>query len=84
MSQVKLFRVEGLMKIKNTWQKFTIELPGTKISEIIDRVYTWLGSRHKLSRLNIRILNVKVIKPEEAKKKDVIQLLTLDRIIRFW
>ena len=81
---VKLYRVSGFMKIKNTWQKFTIELTATKVSEAIERVYSWLGSRHKLPRSSIRITEVRVISPEEAKRREVVQLLALDKVVKFY
>jgi len=84
MSQVKIYRVSGLMKIKNTWQKFTIELPAIKTADVLERVYSWLCSRHKLTRRDIKILEIKVISPEEVKKKELVQLLMLDKIVKFY
>ncbi len=84
MAEVKIYRVHGLMKIKNTWQKFTIELTATKTADAIERVYTWLCSRHKLTRRDIKILDVRIISLEEVRKKELTQLLMLDRIVKFY
>ncbi len=84
MTEVKIYRVQGIMKIKNRWQKFSIELPAVKTVDAIERVYTWLCSRHKLTRRDIRILDARVISPEEVRRKELSQLLMLDKIVKFY
>ncbi len=79
---VKVYRVIGMMRIKNQWQKFRIDLTATKVSEVVERVYSLLGSRHKLPRQFIRILEIKQIAPEEA-KPEIQQLIALDKVVKF-
>ncbi len=79
---VKVYRVIGEMKIRNKWQKFRIEMLGTKISEVIEKTYSILGSRHKLNRQLIRIHDVQEISPEEA-KDEIKMLMMLDKVVKF-
>ncbi len=79
---VKVYRVIGMMRIKNQWQKFRIDLTATKVPEVIERVYSLLGSRHKLPRQFIRILEIRQISPEEA-KPEIQQLVALDKVVKF-
>ena len=82
VKSVKVYRVVGQMKIRNSWQKFKIDITGTRVSEVIERVYSMLGSRHKLNRQMIKILDVREISPEEARDEIKI-LLMLDKIVKF-
>ncbi len=82
VKSVKVYRVVGRMKIRNSWQKFKIDITGTRVSEVIERVYSMLGSRHKLNRQMIKILDVREISPEEARDEIKI-LLMLDKIVKF-
>ncbi len=82
VKSVKVYRVIGRMKIRDSWQIFRIDLIGTRISEVIDRVYSVLGSRHKLPRQLIKILDVKEIDSSEA-RDEVKILLMLDKVVKF-
>ncbi|NPA24101.1 MAG: 50S ribosomal protein LX [Crenarchaeota archaeon] len=79
---VKIYRVIGEMKVRNTWQKFKIDMLGTKISEVIEKTYSILGSRHKLNRQLIRIQDVQEIDPEEARDEIKIMMM-LDKVVKF-
>jgi len=81
--KVKVFRVTGLMRIKGEWQKFSLEVTDVKQKNAVERVYSLLGSRHKLKRSHIRILEVKEIKPEEVEDSRIRELLNTDRIVVF-
>jgi len=65
------------MRIKGVWQKFTIEWPGLDEKHVIERVYSVLGSRHKLKRSEIKIIKVIEISPEEVEDRYVKDLLEL-------
>jgi large subunit ribosomal protein LX len=65
--QTKIFRVKGWFK--KPWQKqvFVKELPALSEQQAIERIYSEVGSRHKVKRNLIHIEEVIEIKPEEAK-----------------
>ncbi len=79
--EVKVFRVSGLMRIGNEWQKFTLELTGLKKEHVIEEVYSLLGSRHKLKRAHIKIQEIKEIPYDEVEDPRIRKLLSLDKII---
>ncbi len=75
VGRVKVYRVEGLAlfspdKIRR-WQPFTADVRALKPEEAIEKVYSDMGSRHKLKRAHVKIINVKEISPEESKYKYV-------------
>lgn len=83
---VKIYRVEGYMLISHdknpTWQKFVKEVTAVKESDALEKVFSELGSNHKLRRKHIRITSVKEIKPEEVSDREVLQLLKLTRFVK--
>ena len=81
--QVRVYRVIGHMRIKMQWQKFVIDVPATKPSEAIEKVYSDLGSRHKLKRNLIRIESIREISKDEVRKREVLQLLSLESLIKW-
>ncbi|MHC1636749.1 MAG: 50S ribosomal protein L18Ae [Candidatus Nezhaarchaeales archaeon] len=56
---VKTFEVHGRMRIKNRWIRFSIPVRALKPEHAIEKVYSNLGSRHKLKRFDIKIEEVK-------------------------
>lgn len=85
-SEVKIYRVTGYMLISHdkypTWQKFTQEIRALSEKEALEKLYSLLGSRHKLKRHHIKILEIREIKPEEATKPYITQLLKLERLVK--
>ncbi len=73
MGYVKVYRVKGVALFSpdhlREWQPFTIDVRAVKPEDAVEKVFSDLGSRHKLKRAHIRILSVEEIRPEEAKKK---------------
>jgi len=86
MSDVKTYRVTGRMLISHDhiprWQKFTVEVRALRPEHAAEKVYSTLGSRHKLRRKHIRILSVEEIRPEEAKSRYVQQIISLKGWVR--
>ncbi len=81
MGEVKVFRVKGVAlfspdKIRE-WQPFTIDVMAVKKEDAIEKVYSDLGSKHKLKRAHIRILEVFEIPPEKSKYKYIRDLAAL-------
>ncbi|MEM0217148.1 MAG: 50S ribosomal protein L18Ae [Candidatus Nezhaarchaeales archaeon] len=56
---VKTFELRGRMRIKNRWTKFTMTVKALKPEHASEKVYSLLGSRHKLKRFDIKIEEVK-------------------------
>ncbi|MEO3992951.1 MAG: 50S ribosomal protein L18Ae [Desulfurococcaceae archaeon TW002] len=80
-SEVKTYRVNGVAlfspdKLK-FWQKFSLEVRALTKEEALEKVYSLMGSKHKLKRKHIKILDVVEIRPEEAKKRIVKELAKL-------
>jgi len=73
MGEIKVFRVSGVALFSpdsvRDWQPFTIDVRALKKEHAIEKVLSELGSRHKLKRAHIKILEVKEISPTEAKHK---------------
>jgi len=86
VSDVKIYRVEGLMLISHdrfpTWQKFSKEVRALTPEQAIEYVYSVLGSNHKLRRKHIKILSVKEISLEEVKDRKVAVLSTIKRFVK--
>lgn len=76
----RIYRVSGTT---TTGMKFALEVTAEKPYEAIEKVFSLLGSRHKLSRTQIRILDVSPISPEEAKSEEAKMLMALDRIVKY-
>lgn len=85
MSEVKIFRVEGYMLISHdrfpTWQRFSKEVRGLTKEEALEKVYSILGSHHKLKRYHIKVTRIEEISPEEARSPVVKHLSELTRIV---
>lgn len=81
-SEVKTYRVNGVALFSpdrtRLWQKFSLEVRALSREEALEKVYSLMGSKHKLKRKHIKILDVIEISPEEAKKRIVKELAKLE------
>ena len=82
--EVKVYRITGYMlmgrgKIQS-WQKFTVEVTALNERDALEKLYSTLGSKHKLKRHHIKINEIKNITREEITKPTVHRLLKLERI----
>jgi len=66
---VKTFEVNGRMRLKNKWIKFSIAVRALKPEHAIEKVYSNLGSRHKLKRFDIKIEEIKEMMEVGGKRK---------------
>ncbi|MBS7643646.1 50S ribosomal protein L18a [Candidatus Bathyarchaeota archaeon] len=66
MSEVKIFQVKGEIRKPNLRTAFTREVRAIKPEDAVETIYAEIGSRHKAKRFQIKILEIKEIKPEEA------------------
>ncbi len=80
--EVKTYRIVGVALFSpdktRDWQKFVIDVRGVNEKEALEKVYSLMGSRHKLKRSHIKIVEVKEIRPEESKSKYIRDLATLE------
>ncbi len=87
MSEVKFFKISGYMLISHDknprWQKFEIIRRGTKPEDVVERVYSELGSRHKLKRYHIRLEKVEEVPEEEVEDLHYLQLAHLDSWVAY-
>lgn len=81
--EVKVYRVVGFMHLYRSREhrKFIIEIPAVRPEHAIERVLSEIGSRHKLSRAHIEILEVKEIPESEVSRPHVAELLKLERLV---
>jgi len=56
---VKTYEISGKMKIKNRWNKFSMTVRALKPEHAVEKVFSLLGSRHKLKRFDIKIEEVR-------------------------
>jgi len=81
-SEVKTYRVNGVALFSpdrvRFWQKFSLEVRALSREEALEKVYSLMGSKHKLKRKHIKILDVVEISPEEARKRIVRELAKLE------
>ena len=71
---IKIFRVRGWFKRDNRRQVFTKEFRALSEEHVLERVYSEIGSKHKVKRDLIHISEISEIKPEEAKDPGIIAL----------
>ena len=81
--EVKVYRVAGYMYLYRSGErrKFVIEVPAIRPEHAVERVLSELGSRHKLSRAHIKLVEVVEIPENEVSTPHVAELLRLERLV---
>ncbi|MEE8358416.1 MAG: 50S ribosomal protein L18Ae [Candidatus Hydrothermarchaeales archaeon] len=64
--ETKIFRISGKFRMGEELQIFTKEFRAVSKESGIEKLYTDLGSKHKVKRNRIIIDKIKEITPEEA------------------
>lgn len=62
---MKVFRVTGEINKPNLKTSFKKEIVALKAEHAIEKVYTEIGSKHRVKRFQIRIAKVEEVSPEE-------------------
>jgi large subunit ribosomal protein LX len=62
---LKVFRVTGEINKPNLKTSFKKEIVALKAEHAIEKVYTEIGSKHRVKRFQIRIAKVEEVSPEE-------------------
>jgi len=65
MSKMKVFRVTGEISKPNFKTSFVKEVVVAKAEHAVEKVYAEIGSKHRVKRFHIKILNVEEVSPEE-------------------
>ena len=50
-----MFRVEGMFRMGERWQKFAKEIDAGSEEEAVEKTYSLLGSNHKVKRVHVKI-----------------------------
>ena len=86
MSEVKIYRVRGRMMISHDrfpeWRKFQVYVRALKPEHALEKVYSELGSKHKLKRYHIKIDEIKEVPLEEVDDLNIIRLSQLERWVK--
>ena len=62
---MKVFRVTGEILKPNLKTSFSKEIIAAKSEHAVEKVYAELGSKHRVKRFHIKIVNVEEIRPEQ-------------------
>ncbi|HID80155.1 MAG TPA: 50S ribosomal protein L18a [Ignisphaera sp.] len=85
MSEIKVFRIYGYMLIGHDsvpeWRKFVKEIRALKLEHALEKLYSELGSKHKVKRAHIKILKVEEIPPDQAIDRYVRDLSSLTKMV---
>ncbi|UCE96468.1 MAG: 50S ribosomal protein L18a [Candidatus Bathyarchaeota archaeon] len=76
MSKVKTFRVTGKLAKPNLTTAFKKEIRALRPEHAKEKILMELGSRHRAKRFQIKIFEIREIKPEEI-EDPLIKRLTL-------
>jgi large subunit ribosomal protein LX len=65
MDHVKVFRVTGEIHKPNLKTSFKQEIVADKPEHAKEKVYAELGSRHRVKRYHIKIINIEEVPPDQ-------------------
>lgn len=72
---MKIFRIQGWFKQGLYRQRFTRELLALSKEQALERIYSDVGSKHRVKRNLIHIEEAIEVKPEEVKNPQVLAML---------
>ncbi len=72
---MKIFRIRGWFKQGLNRQRFTRELLALSKGQALERIYSDVGSKHRVKRNLIHIEEAVEVKPEEVKNSQVLAML---------
>jgi len=86
MSEVKIFKISGKMLLSHDrfpeWRKFTLYVRALKKSHALEKVYSELGSRHKLKRYHIKVEKIEEVPSESVEDLNIIRLSKLEKLVK--
>jgi large subunit ribosomal protein LX len=63
--KTKIFKIQGKFVLGESLKPFTKELKAVKEEDIYERIYSEIGSKHHLSRYQIKIEKIEEISAED-------------------
>lgn len=85
MSEIKIFMVRGTALFNEsrfpTRQKFVKYIRALNEKQALEKIYSDFGSKNKIKRYNIKIEEMREVKPEEINDKTIRDLVKLEKII---
>ncbi|MFP3171552.1 MAG: 50S ribosomal protein L18Ae [Acidilobus sp.] len=83
-AKVKVFVVEGRMLLSHDkfpeWHNFKVFVTALKEKDALEKVYSDLGSRHKLKRYHIKVQNVREASLDEVTDAHILSILGATRV----
>ncbi len=76
---MKAFRIEGEFLMKDRWQRFVREVASKDKKSAVEYILSDMGGRHRTKRKNVKIQDVKQVKPEDVKSQLVRDTLEGDK-----
>lgn len=80
----KVYLIEGQMMLSHDkfpeWRKFRVFVRAVKEKDALEKVYSELGSRHKLKRYHIKVLSVKEVPLEQVTDAHILSLAEATRV----
>jgi large subunit ribosomal protein LX len=76
MNKVKVFRVTGEISKPKLKTAFVKEVVVDKPEHAVEKVYAEIGSRHRVKRFHIKILNVEEVSPDEIENPILKKIVT--------
>jgi large subunit ribosomal protein LX len=73
---MKAFKVTGEINKPNLKTPFAKEVLADKSEHAVEKVYSELGSRHRVKRHHIKVTNVEEIKPEDIENPILKKMVT--------
>ena len=64
---IKIFRINGEISRPDYQTSFTKEVRAMKPEDAIEKVYTEIGSQHRVKRVHLKILSIQEIQLDEVK-----------------
>jgi len=61
-----VFRISGTFKNGVHWQKFSKELMAKDEAAAVEKLYSDMGGKHGVNRAQVKIEEVKTVKPEDV------------------
>ena len=83
MGEVKFYRITGKMLIRHDkmpeWQKFTQYVRAIKPEHALEKVYSELGSNHRVKRYHLVVEKIEEVELEEVEDRNIAQLAFVKR-----
>jgi large subunit ribosomal protein LX len=76
MNKLKVFRVTGEIRKPNLETPFKKEVLAAKPEHAVEKVYAEIGSKHRVRRHHMKILNVEEISPEDIENPILKKMVT--------